>query len=162
MEELDQDDRQPDLAALYGELLKFRQDVERRQDQAGSPHATIASNMNRLAYYAACSGERAEAVRAAEKCLTHYRQVPTIREETLAAYLMMLAATLAEAGRFQEAVRNGEDALYLFVRNHGDHSEFVQFRSQDIECMRKGQTREYLERRPLPPFANDAAARTGP
>jgi hypothetical protein len=150
MEHLDQEAPEFDVAGLYAKLMEFRQDIERRQDLKGAQPAIIASNMNRLAFYAACTGEYVEAARATERCLTAYRQAPTIDEEMLAIYLMTAAYTLAQAQCFDKAVAYGDDALYLFFRTQGQESEFVRTLLRDMACMRKGEAREYLDN--IPPM----------
>ena len=68
------------------------------------------------------------------------------RDETLATYLMMLACVLAEAGRFSEAVPYGEEALSLSGRLYGEQSELVEFWAKDVECMRQGEVRPYIDK----------------
>lgn len=124
----------------------LRVELERPQDQAGTRPVERATNLNMLAFVSAASGDPAEAIRAAEKCLEIYLQVPERKEETLATYQFMLAAVFAEAGRFAEAVCHGEESLAAFSRLYGSGDSFVQYRAKDIESMRRGEVRFYLDR----------------
>lgn len=146
MERIESDARQSKLLGRYAEARMLRAELERLHDQVGANLTEQVKNLNQLAFLAAACGEPAEAVRAAEKCLATYRRVPNGRDETLATYLMMLACVLAEAGRFCEAVLYGEESLSLFGRLYGEQSEFVEFRAKDVERMRQGEVRPYMDR----------------
>lgn len=130
----------------FVEAKLLRTELERIHDQSAADATVRVSNLNMLAFLATCSGDLAEAVRAAEKCLSIYREMPHRRDEKLATYLMMLACVLAEAGRFVDAVAHGEEAFSLFRRCYGEKDEFTQFRARDVECMRRGEVRHYIER----------------
>ena len=146
VERIESEAHKSKLLGRFAEAMALRAELERLHDQIGANPTEKVKNLNQLAFLAACSGAPAEAVRAAEKCLTIYRQVPNTREETLATYLMMLAYVLAETERFSEAIPLGEEALSLFGRFHGEQSDFFQFRAKDIESMKKEEVRPYLER----------------
>lgn len=146
MERIESEALQSKLLGRYAEARALRAELERLHDQAGTDPTEQVKNLNQLAFLAAACAELPEAVRAAEKCLATYRHVPNRRDEVLATYLMMLACVLAEAGRFSEAVPYGEEALSLFGRLHGEQSEFVEFRAKDVESMRQGEVRPYIDK----------------
>lgn len=146
LEELDSKARQSKQLGRFAEAMTLRQELERHQDQIVADPAERAKNLNQLAFVAAIGGDPSEAVRAAQKCLSNYMQVPKRRDETLATYVMMLAYVLAESGRFCEAVAYGEEALELFMAIYGKENDFVVSRAKDIQCMRIGEARSYLER----------------
>lgn len=137
----------------YEEALAFRLEAERLYDRMGATTLERVNNLNFIAYLAACVDDPAEAVCAAEKCLAIYGNVSDRRDdvratsgERRATYLSMMCFVLAEAGRFEEAIPYGEAALSIFIANHGPDNDFVRDRAADVECMRRREKREYLDR----------------
>jgi hypothetical protein len=98
-----------------------------------------------VCYKSLRDGDRAKAERAARRCLTTCRDT-AVGAERYATYLFMLAAVLAECGKFDEAIAYGEEAVALFGRLYGESDSFVEFRKRDLQHMRDGVLRRYIER----------------
>ena len=64
----------------------------------------------------------------------------------LSVTFLMLASVLAERRRFAQAVVYAEDAVAIFTRKHGETNSFVVWRRLDLQEMRLGVVRQYLER----------------
>jgi tetratricopeptide (TPR) repeat protein len=121
----------------YAGALRLRLQLERLHADGGASAVEQAKNLNQLAHVAVHTGAVQEAERAARKCVELYRPIALEHDETLATYMMMLSVVLAIAGKFEEAVRYGEEALETFKLNHGEHDSFVTDRKKDIERMRR-------------------------
>ena len=130
----------------YAGALRLRLELERLQQDDGATLVEKAGNLNQIAHVAVHAGRLAEAERAARQCVAIYRPLTTDRDERLATYLMMLSCVLAEGGQFEEAARVGEEAVAIFVLNHGEQDDFVAARWRDIGRMRASEPRPYLDK----------------
>lgn len=133
-------------ADTFVEALQVRQLMERLQDRFDVHASDRTKNLNSLTFLALVVSDFAEAERAARKCVSLYQNVPDLNHEKLATYLSMLSSVLAERGSFDEAVVYGEEALHHFRFFHGDSDNFVDMVKHNVECMRHGERRQYIER----------------
>lgn len=134
------------ISGDYSGALQLRLELELLHSQLNSNPSRQSRNLNQIAYLGVHLGKLREAERAAGRCLEIYRPISVAPDETLATYLFMLAAVLAESGKFDEAVSVGEEAVAIFAERHGEDSSFVQFRKKDIMRMRNKDTAPYLDR----------------
>jgi tetratricopeptide (TPR) repeat protein len=143
--ELEKQARQLKQAGRYSDALLLRLEFERRQIEAETPNRDRARNLNWIAYLAVQTDRFSVAARAARKCLELYAPTATANDPVLASYTFMLAAVLAEARQFDEAVAYGETAIRLFSES-GHDAAFLEHRRADVARMRNGDTQPYLER----------------
>src|SRR4051794_28633029 len=114
MLDLEREARELKASGKHGDALRLRQEIERGHDRDGVGPVERAVNLNYMAFLAVCVGDLDEAIRAARKCLEVYRTASTEKNEKCATYLMMLSCVLAESGKFDEAIRHGEEAVAVF------------------------------------------------
>ena len=142
---LEEQARRLKQAGHYPAALFLRLDLERRHIEAGTSNKDRARNLNWIAYLAVQTDRFSVAERAARKCLELYAPTAKASDPALATYTSMLAAALAEARQFDEAVEYGETAIRLFSES-GHDDAIVQHRRADVARMRNGDTRPYVER----------------
>lgn len=127
----------------YPAALELRLELEELLAEASADEQ--ARNSNWIAYLGAHTGRLELAERAARKTLLLYRTAHSEADATLATYTFMLAAVLATAGKFSEAVEYGEQGVVLFRATGHDH-QFVENRCADVERMRSQEHGSYLDR----------------
>ncbi len=134
--------RQGDFFAAY----VTRSELDRLYQESQVDEAERARNLSLIAFLAVQVEEQTEAERTARESLALYRGVAEPDQGKLALYTMILACVLAEAGKFDEAIAIGEEAIRIYAAVYGADDEFVLDRKAAIQRMREGDRRSYLER----------------
>jgi len=125
--------------------LRIRKQLEEGLSWCGAEPLVQANNLNQIAFLEMCARNLAGAERAARRCLEIYSPVAREVAERIATYKWMLAGVLAESQKFEEASRMAGEAIEIFAKNHGYDDGFVVDRRTDLEAMRNGQVREYID-----------------
>jgi hypothetical protein len=132
-------------AGRNSDALFLRLELEQRQSEASMAARERACNLNVIANLAVRTDRFSIAERAARRCLEVYAPIARELDPALATYTGMLAAVLAEARQFDEAVEYGERAIRLFTES-GHDARFLDYRKADIARMRNRDAQPYIER----------------
>jgi hypothetical protein len=121
------------LAGKDARALELRRALERYYEEAVTDPVVQMQNLNWLALMASYNGEQAEAIWAAEKCISTYEQEPVQRDVILAKLMLVLSYVLAEAGRCSDAIPYAEEARTKLAQVHGEDDFGVLSIAENIE-----------------------------